>query len=302
MNKTNLILVLIVVFAMNSVNAQLNLLNAKTPAEIGVQTEAQEAADTSSPMSYGYVDDRDLMWSKVIWEYIDMNERINLPYYYPIHDGEGITKVRKSLFATLLAGIEDDKITEVFDDTYFTRKLTKAEINAKLFRVDTADAGKDALDRGEMNIEEYIDRVEIKSRDIVGFRIKGVWYVDKRQGAMKYRLLGIAPVAPDVQTKNKKDLDEGIAEDLALFWVWYPGARQVLFDMKVFNGKNAANNLSYDQLLNAKRYNAIIYREENVYGDRDVSDYIKDNSLYQVLESNKIRESIRDKELDLWNY
>ena len=287
------------VYTINSVNAQSNLLNAKNPGEIGIQTERQQAADNLKPMAYGYVDDRDLMWSKVVWEYIDMNERINLPYYYPIHEG-GITETRKSLFATLLEGINDDKITEVFDDTYFTEKLTKKEIESKLFRIDTSDAGIEALNRGE-DIEEYIDKVEISPADIVGFRVKGVWYIDKRQGEMKFRILGIAPVAPDVQTKGKDELKK-VAENISLFWVWYPGARQVLYDMKVFNEKNAAYHLSYDHLLNAKRFSSIIYREENVYGNRDVSDYVRGNSLYQVLESDRIKEDIRDKELDIWNY
>ena len=35
---------------------------------------------------------------------------------------------------------------------------------------------------------------------MVQYRIKGTWYVNKRLGELKYRLLGIAPVAPDVST------------------------------------------------------------------------------------------------------
>ena len=95
---------------------------------------------------------------------------------------------------------------------------------------------------------------------------------------------------------------ENVAEKLPIFWVWYPGARQILHDMKVFNSKNSAYPISYDHLLNARRFNAIVYREENIYGNRDVSQYVKGNALFQVLESDRIRESIRDKELDLWNY
>jgi len=300
MNRKNLILALVTVFAIHFVNAQSNLLNAKTPDQIGVKTAAQEAADNDKPMAYGYVDDRDMMWSKVVWEYIDLNERINLPYYYPIHENS-TRSGRKSLFSTLLEGIMSDKITEVYDDTYFTTKLTKKEIEAKLFRIDTTDAGKDELNSGNTDIEEYITKTEINPGDIEGFKIKGVWYIDKRQGEMKYRLLAIAPVAPDVQTKGRADL-ENVAEKLPLFWVWYPGARQVLYDMKVFNQKNSAYPISYDHLLNAKRFNAIIYREENIYGNRDVSHYVRGNSLFQVLESDRIREDIRNKELDIWNY
>src|SRR5690606_10803165 len=64
--------------------AQANLLNAKTPAEVGKKTEAQIEADNDEPLPYGYVDDRDILWSKTVWERIDLDERVNFPFYYPI--------------------------------------------------------------------------------------------------------------------------------------------------------------------------------------------------------------------------
>ena len=288
------------VFITISVSAQANLLNATTPSDIGVKTAEQLLADNDKPLAYGYVDDRDILWSKVVWEYIDLNERLNLPYYYPIHENSTASN-RKSLFSTLLSGVKEDKLTEIYDDSYFTTKLTRKEIEAKLFRVDTTDAGKDELNAGNTDIEEYIERTELKSHDIEGFKIKSVWYFDKRQGEMKARVLAIAPVAPDVQTKGRQELED-VAEKLPIFWVWYPGARELLHKMKVFNEKNSAYPISYDHLFNARRYNAIIYREENIYGNRDVAQYVKGNALFQVLESDRIREHIRDKELDMWNY
>ena len=301
MNWKSLLLLGSVVFITANTSAQTNLLNATSPDEIGVKTAEQLAADNDKPLAYGYVDDRDMLWSKVTWEYIDLSERLNLPYYYPIHENS-TQQGRKSLFATLLKGVMDDDLTEVYDDSYFTTKLTKKEIESKLFRVDTTDAGIRELNADpNANIEEFITRTELTARDIEGFKIKGVWYIDKRQGEMKYRLLAVAPIAPDVQTKGRQDV-ANVAEKLPIFWVWYPGARQILHDMKVFNPKNSAYPISFDHMLNARRFNAIVYREENVYGNRDVSHYVKGNALFQVLESDRIRETIRDKELDLWNY
>ena len=34
----------------------------------------------------------------------------------------------------------------------------------------------------------------IEAKEITEFMIKGMWYFDKRQGELKYRLLGIAPL------------------------------------------------------------------------------------------------------------
>lgn len=279
--------------------AQSNLLNAKKPSDIGKKTPEQLAVDNDKPLEYGYIDDRDILWSKVVWEYIDLNEKINLPMYYPV-DTTNVSSSRRSLFDTLLRGIKSGKITEVYDDSYFTAKMTKSEINAKLFRIDTTDVGFDELNAGNTNIEEYIDKINLTSQDIEGFKIKGLWYFDKRQGELKYRLLALAPVAPDVQIMGRDDMD--VSEQLALFWVWFPDARNTLHDMKVFNQKNSAYPISFDHLLNARRFNSIIYREENIYGDRDVAEYVKGNALFQVMESNKIKDEIRNKELDMWNY
>ncbi|SDX39501.1 protein involved in gliding motility GldN [Lutibacter oricola] len=299
MNKKSIGIFILALMLCQVTMAQSNLLNAKNPSEIGKKSAGQLAYDNDKPLDYGYIDDRDILWSKVVWEYIDLNERINLPLYYPV-DTTNVSMNRRSLFDTLLRGIKAGEITEIYDDSYFTAKMTKAEIAVKLQRVDTTDAGFDELNAGNTNIDEYIDRINLTSQDIEGFKVKGLWYFDKRQGELKYRLLALAPVAPDVQTMGRDDMD--ISEQLALFWVWYPSTRKIMHNMKVFNQKNSAYPISYDHLLNARRFNSIIYREENIYGDRDVAHYVKGNALFQVLESNKIKDEIRNKELDMWNY
>lgn len=298
MMKLKGLVVAISLLSVGYVNAQANLLNAKIPEQVGMKTPEQLAADNDRPLPYGYIDDRDILWSKVVWEFVDLNEKINMPYYYPV-DTSNISSTRRSLFDTLLRGIKTGEVIDVYDDSYFEDKLTMKDIQARLSRVDTSDAGIERLNAGEVLTDEYIDKRDITSADIAGFRIKGVWYFDKRQGELKYRLLGIAPVAPDV---NFIDQSGGADELVELFWVWYPGARDTTYEMKVFNQKNSAYPLSYDHILNARRFSAIIYREENIYGNRDVAEYIKGNSLFQVLESETLKENIRDKELDMWNY
>ncbi len=298
--KKGLFMLLFALLVTNITQAQANLLNATIPEEIGVKTEEQLAADNDKPLPYGFIDDRDILWSKMVWEYIDLNEKINLPYYYPA-DTSNINSDRRSLYDTLLRGIKRGDIVDVYDDSYFVDKLSLKEIKSRLSKIDTTDVGIDKLNLGEQLLEEDIDVRDLQSADIEGFRIKGLYYFDKRQGELKYRLLGVAPVSPDVQFID--DTEGGdLANMVDLFWVWYPGIRDIMHEMKVFNSKNSAYPLSFDLLLNARRFNAIIYREENVYGNRDISEYVKNNALFQVLESHKIKEKIRNYELDMWNY
>ncbi|MFP2997161.1 gliding motility protein GldN [Spongiivirga sp. MCCC 1A20706] len=275
--------------------AQSNLLNAKTPEMVGVKTEQQIEADNDQPLEYGYVDDRDILWSKTVWEVIDLDERINFPLYYPI-DTVNIGSDRRSLYQIFMRELNSGRL-EVYADSYFTEKRTTADIESALVKKDTLDAGFDQLNAGETLSAEYVDIRELSGADIEAFHVKGVWYFDKRQGEMKYRLLGIAPVAPDVQT-----IDDDEPDMIELFWVWFPSIRPALHEAKVFNKNNTAMPLSYDHLLNSRRFNATIYKEDNEYGDRRVNEYVRENALMQLLESERIKERIRDFEQDMWSY
>ena len=267
------------------VNAQANLLNSKSVDQLGKKSDQQLAADNDSPLPYGYVDDRDVLWSKVVWEFIDLNQKINLPYYFPI-DTTNISSDRRSLFHTLLKGIKQGKIKEAYSDSFFTSKITQEEINQRLVNVREENG--------------YTDTFRIQTQDVVGYMIKGMWYFDKRQGELKYRLLALAPMGKDVQTIGVQEIED--EELYELFWLFFPSIREVLHDAKVFNPKNASQPISFDHLLNARRFSAIIVREENMYGNRAIEDYVRGNSLFQLLEANKIKEDIRNREMDMWNY
>ena len=99
MKKGFFILLLLLALYSNNSWSQVNLLNAKVPQEVGLEQE-----EKSNPIAYGYIDDRDVLWSKVVWEFVDLNQRINLPYYFPI-DTTNLSNGRRSLFDTLLRGI-----------------------------------------------------------------------------------------------------------------------------------------------------------------------------------------------------
>ncbi len=283
-----------------SIMAQANILNAKKPQEIGIKTDAQKAIENDKPLDYGYVDDRDILWSKTLWETIDLDERVNFPLYYPT-DTIDIGPDRRSLYDVLIKNIKNGNLKEVYVDSYFTEKRVFSDLEATLKKRDTTDYGFEQLNAGEQISDEYINERELSAADIEEYRIKGIWYFDKRQGELKYRLLGIAPVAPDVNFIDDESMDLQDAK-VELFWVWYPDARQILHNAKVFNQRNSAQPISFDMLLNSRRFNGVIYREDNVQGDRKINAYIADNALFQLLESKRIKEVIRDREQDMWSY
>jgi len=300
MNWKNALLIGLLGILPVSIMAQANILNAKLPDDIGKKTQAQIEQDADEPLEYGYVDDRDILWSKTVWEIIDLDERVNFPLYYPT-DTIGIGGDRRSLYHVLMKNIRNGNLTEVYADSYFTEKRKLEDLSATLRKVDTTDLGYEQVNAGEQVSPEFINKRDITAADIEEFRIKGIWYFDKRQGELKYRLLGIAPVAPDVNFIDDESIDPG-QNKVELFWVWYPAARQILHDAKVYNQRNSARPISFDMLLNARRFNGVIYKEENVHEDREISDYIFDNALFQLLEAQRIQEGIRDREQDMWAY
>lgn len=304
MKVRNLLIVVFAVAGSYTSFAQSNLLNAKTPDQIGKKTAAQLISDNDKPLPYGYVHDRDVLMGKTIWEMIDLDERVNFPLYYPI-DTANIGKERRSLFNVLLKGIKDGKITEVYADDYFNTKKTLKDMSSSFTYIDTIDAGKDEINNyydeyksGKKVLDpQYINKRDLTAQDISGYKIKGFWYFDKRQGELKYRLLGICPVSPEA-----RDIGADNPDVIDLFWVYFPSIRDVLHEAKAFNDKNSAMPITFDHLLNSRRFTAEIYKEENVYGDREVQQYMKDNAQNQLLESERIKEKIRNFESDMWNY
>lgn len=109
--------------------------------------------------------------------------------------------------------------------------------------------------------------------------------------------MALCPVTPEA-----RDAGNDKADVIDLFWVYFPPIRDILHEAKAFNDKNSAMPITFDHLLNSRRFNAEIYKEENVYGDRQIEQYMKDNAQSQLLESERIKEKIRDFESDMWNY
>jgi gliding motility associated protien GldN len=296
MKYRNFLIVIAFVFGSLTSFAQSNLLNAKVPSEIGKKTAAQLISDNDKPLAYGYVHDRDVMMGKTTWEIIDLDERINFPMYYPI-DTANIGKERRSLYDVLTKAMVDGKLTEVYSDSYFNTKKTLKDIQASLTRIDTTDPGREQFNAGIAIDPQYIVRTDLTAQDVSDYKIKGYWYFDKRQSELKYRMLGICPIVPDVYTVGKDEQDY-----IEIFWVYFPAARDILHDAKAFNDRNSAMPITFDHLLNSRRFNGVIYKEENVYGDREIAEYMKENSQMQLLESERVKDKIRDFEQDMWNY
>ncbi len=291
----NILSSLCLLFAVILIPAQ-NLLNVNSPEEFAKNSleKAEKESEENKPLPYGEVKDRDILWSKIVWEVVDMNEKINQSYY---HSNEGIAGIsQKSLFDVLIESIKSENIKEIYVDDKFTTKTDYTSATSKFSVVDTSDWAKDKIAAGETITSDDLDFNELRSTDIKMFKVMGMWYIDKKLGELRYRPLGIAPMGPDMQAVNAGIVDDSYYD---LFWVWYADARQVLHNSKVFSGRNTSADISFDDMLNARRFNSIIYKEQNMQG-RAIKDYVVGDAEGQIEEYKRIKETIRDVEADMW--
>ena len=265
----------ILLFGCGILSAQVNVLNADQPDEIGVLSKEQkEALSEKKYLEYPYVDEKDIMWSKIVYEEIDLSEKFNHPLFFP-KDGL-YNNERKSLWRTIREAILAGDVTKVYNDANpnFTEKFDR---DTYLRRLENRDGP---------------EVVPLRSMDIVSYKIKGIWYVDKRIGEMRYRLLGIMPRGKDMNNLNNDD-------SVDLFWLWYKDLRPILHQQLVFDDKNNASRVTFDQLLTSRRFTARIYAIDNVFNDRAVDQYV-DDPFMQLIESERLKNIIRDFEQDLW--
>ena len=297
-------LLALLVFSTNDMFGQANLLNAKNPLEVGDSSSSKAIVEF---MDYEYVDDKDILWSKVVYEFIDLNERLNFPLLFPVNDTK-YDDTRKSLWRIIRENIENGKISEVYDSnndnfTEASRIIGKdsTDLEANIYK----NYNISDIYKSKYVPESFVPREIASSADIFGYVIKGVWYFDKIHAELRYRLLAIQPYGTDLKTSV-----DGEETETGYFWIWYPSIREILDDHLVFNDKNNNNRVSFDELLINRRFSSYIYKYDNVYGDREIRDYIRqrDNESYAqwqtriVMESERIKKEILDFEIDMWGY
>lgn len=93
MNDMKKLFVAILLISGFSATAQIEEING---GPVNVPSEGiidgvfiQEHIPTKRMIPYEYVREADAIWSKRVWEYIDLREKINLPMYYPLDEMQG---------------------------------------------------------------------------------------------------------------------------------------------------------------------------------------------------------------------
>ena len=282
----------------------LFLTGAVICSGIALQSKAQdvltevytrEHIPNKRPVPYAYVREADVLWAKDIYRIIDLRQKQNLALFYPIKPiGD-----RMNLVDLLLHGIDNEGVrafatTDLKNE--FTIPMTRDQID------EAFDAGVDTTKVTDVNTGELKEVVLDKPRktdEVKQVLVKEKWYFDKNHSVMKVRVVGICPI----RVYNQLD-DQGMPTDLVLrkltFWVYFDEVRPLLANHEVFNRKNDAQRISFDDFFWQRRFSSYIIAESNVYENRWISSYAL--GMDAQLEAEKVKDWIFNIEHDLWEY
>jgi gliding motility associated protien GldN len=237
------------------------------------------------PMDYVSLREADVMWSKKLWQMIDCRKRMNQVLYFPINEMED----RKSLIQVVMHGIDNEGLTAYRTDK-FKEIMTKDEVYQEMGAGETTQQ----IQQPDGSFKDTVIQQDVRYDEIKKFMIKEQWYFDRKYSDLRVRILGICPIREYI------DDDTGEKRKSQVFWVYYPEARGLLANFEIFNRKNDAQRVSYEDWFRQRRFNSYVVQETNVYGNRLVNEYT--TGMNTLLEARRIRNEIFEFEHDLWEY
>jgi gliding motility associated protien GldN len=228
-------------------------------------------------LKWKYIRENDVLWKKTVWRVIDVRQKINHHFSYP----------PRPFIKIIIDAVRTGELYAFVDDE-FTDVYVQEDIIGKVSRRDTIEV----LDPYTYDFDTVIVNNDLNPEEIIKYRIKEVWYFDKESSSMKVRIAGIAPLR-DLMDSNGIKLGEE-----ALFWIYYPDAREYLSTEKSNMLGNEATNTSWDDVMEMRMFDSFIYKEANMRGLR-IKDYSSGVDLMN--ESKMIENEIFNYEQDFWS-
>ena len=246
---------------------------------------------TKRVIPYPYLREADVMYFRRIWQEMDLKQKINHPYYYPVDPIED----RSNLFDVIRDGllIEGSLVAystgPVGDEDEFTIPLSPDSIRNILNPIERIDEWDEFGEK--IGFKEIITPIE--SDKITRYRLKEDWIWDRQRSERYIRIIGIAPMIEDY------DRDGDSMGYAPLFWLYYPECRYVFANADVFNLFNDAQRRTYEDLFQKRYFSSYIVKHSNVY-DRSIGEFAR--GMDALAESERIKEELFNLEHDLWHY
>jgi gliding motility associated protien GldN len=230
---------------------------------------------------YEHIREADVFWQKRIWRLIDVREKMNQAFKYPYHFPN------ETFFDMIHRAVLGGEVT-AFEDEDYIKTLGIDKIKVIGAGVDTVPV----IDPMTGEVTGYTPKVrELDYNKINQFRLKEDWIFDEETSTMQVRILGIAPIL-DMEVG-------GQVVKVPMYWVYYPDMRKIFARKEIFNPKNDAIRMTWEDIMEFRYFSSYIIKESNVY-DRSISGYA--NGIDALLEGERVKTEIFNFEHDLWSY
>lgn len=235
---------------------------------------------------YANLREADVMFAKRVWREIDLREKMN----------QYLSSPKQRLIDVLLAAIDAGELT-AYDPTStkddpggdaFSRPLAAGQARSKM----SDSSVVDRFDKDGNKIGSDIRAGEFNPDSVIKFRIKEDWIFDKQRSIFEPRIVGIAPLIKP----KAAGLD---LEYQPAFWIYFPEARPILATKEAVSRNNDATGLSFDDVFVKRLFNSYIVKQSNDKDER-IRDYAQ--GIDKLYESEKVKKSLLDYELNLWKY
>ncbi|MBO4281889.1 MAG: gliding motility protein GldN [Bacteroidales bacterium] len=266
---------------------------------------AQNVAD-NKPVTLQSINQDYLKDATLVWRVLDLREKMNHPLYFP-------TEVKgnwRSLMQVILDAIdsteENPEPLRVYTDEYINVPMSAEELRSSMGESKRLELINDWGETiGDSNIF-----IAWGAKDVFQYILKECWYVDNQRSLLDVRIMALCPMfwyEPQTDAVAEEvDEEDGMPAVTnrrwrQFSWIDYNEVRPFLAKNEVFNNKNFGQNRTFDDLFLQRSFSSFIKAESNVYDNREINHYIV-NGLDQILESERIKNKIRQNENDMWEY
>ena len=265
--------------------------------------------DTYKPMDLAYIRIDDILYSRLIWSVIDLREKINHPLYFPTETkGNWKSLMQAILDATTDSSEANPNPLRVYKDEYLTTPYAMEGLQNNMGQT-SIEPGIDEY--GNFTGEDKVIFVPWGPREVFQYHLKDMYIIDKQRSVMEPRLMAVAPMfwfepINPAGTYVEENYDDDMpAVPLRRWrrygWLYFKEMRPMLAVTNVFNEQNNAQRRTYDDIFAQRRFSSYINIEENRHDNRPIAEYIV-NGMDQRLEADAIKEKIRYKEHDMWEF
>jgi gliding motility associated protien GldN len=322
-----------------NVNAQLEEINGGPvnvqPGGVVDGVYIQEHIPTKKMIPYEHVREADVVWSKRVWSFIDLREKINHPLYYPFDfyvDSNWVkNSSRWSLWTVIKHHVLNGDLTVfepknpydvfglgVWDGDQFKYPLVPQPglnyYSDNNYR-SSIDGYLNVLGEGRYeSVKNSIGEDSVTYDPFTGEEVSPApIFVQDKSPILSEHIVQYRLKEDWFFDKERSVLDVrilGIAPVIydatkeggkykELFWLYFPHCRFVFNNYFAYNDQNDAQWMSFDDLFWKRRFSSVMYKESNVY-DRKIDTYKA--GVDALFEAEKIKEEIRTLEHDVWSF